>query len=294
VKAGAKLGALGWFLLGLPGALGLSAQHKNSSDAAPTYVRINNVPYAQGRSAPLLADMYLPKTSGARPAIVFIHGGGWIGGSRSGWEALIRPFAEHGYVGMAIDYDLSPAVRFPIALQECKEAIRWLRAHASEYNVDPDRIAVAGGSAGGELAALVALTNGDLNYEGSGGYKNVSSGVRAAILYSADLDLTRFSETDPSISAYLGSSCSTQRELCIEASPQFHLDGNLPPIFIGHGDADEDVPYSQFTSFVAAYKLRNGPITTFTAEQGPHSYAADPRWLQKNADAVLIFLQKNL
>ncbi len=177
----------------------LSAQQNLSTIQAKGYVRVDGVPYAQGKAAPLLADMYLPRESGLRPAIVFIHGGGWVGGSRTGWHELIAPFAQQGYVGMAIDYDLSPAVRFPSALQECKEAVRWLRAHASEYHVDPKRIAVAGGSAGGELAALVALTDGESQYEGTGAFQNFSSSMKAAVLYSSDLDLTRFSENDPSI-----------------------------------------------------------------------------------------------
>lgn len=272
----------------------LIAQQSPMKPPAASYERRVGVQYAQGKLSPLLADMYLPKRATLLPAIIFIHGGGWTGGSRTQWSKLIEPFAEHGYVGMAIDYDLSPGVRFPVALEECKQAVRWLRAHASEYRVDPDRIAVAGGSAGGELAALVALTRNDSRYEGAGTFKSFSSNVKAAILYSADLDLTKFSERDDAILAYLGSSCSAQRDLCLQASPQFHLSGELPPVFIGHGNADRDVPYSQFTDFVAAYKQANGPITAFTAEQGPHSYAAEPRWFQANVDAVLLFLKKNL
>lgn len=271
----------------------LSAQQSTPAIPSESYARVNGVQYAQGKSAPLLADMYLPKSAGQRPAIIFIHGGGWTGGSRTGWSKLIAPFAEHGYVGMAIDYDLSPGVRFPVALEECKESVRWLRAHASEYHVDPNRIAVAGGSAGGELAALVALTSGNSRYE-AGAFRNFNSSVRAAILYSADLDLTKFSETDEAILAYLGGSCSAQHDLCLQASPQFHLGGKLPPIFIGQGNADEDVPYSQLTSFVAAYRKAKGNITPFTAEGGPHAYAAQPEWFQANVDAALAFLEKNL
>ncbi|AFL89245.1 esterase/lipase [Terriglobus roseus DSM 18391] len=279
-------------LMLLGSAVSLKAQQSGPAIPA-SYVRVDGITYAQGKSAPLLADMYVPKGPGLHPAIVYIHGGGWTGGSRTGWDKLIAPFAEHGYVGMAIDYDLSPGVRFPIALEECKEAVRWLRAHAIQYHVDPNRIAVAGGSAGGELAALVALTNGDNRYE-VGAFKNFSSSVKAAVLYSADLDLTKFSDTDDAVHPYLGGSCSAQHALCLEASPQFHLHGNLPPIYIGQGNADEDVPYSQFTSFVDAYRKANGAITPFTAEGGPHSYAVDPRWFQANVDAVLSFLQKNL
>ena len=281
-------------LLLLVSMMSVNGQQKSIVVPAGNYARVNAVPYAQGKWAPLLADMYLPETSGLRPAIVFIHGGGWTGGSRTGWDVLIEPFAQHGYVGMAIDYDLSPAVKFPVALEECKEAVRWLRAHASEYRIDPERIAVAGGSAGGELAALVALTNGDSRYEGVGAFRSLSSSVKAAIIYSADLDLTKFSDTDGAILAYLGRSCSADIDLCMQASPQFHLSQTLPPIFIGHGSADEDVPYSQFTNFVAAYRKRNGPITAFTADKGPHSYAAKPQWFQKNVDAVVLFLQHYL
>ena len=272
---------------------GVSAQQRIATVAADTYVRVDGVKYAHGKSAPLLADLYVPKDSGVHPAIVFVHGGGWTGGSRTGWSKLIAPFAEHGYVGMAIDYDLSPGVRFPVALEECKESVRWLRAHAIQYHVDPKRIAVAGGSAGGELAALVALTNGNPRYE-VGDFKFFSSRVKAAVLYSADLDLTKFSETDDAILPYLGGSCSVQHDLCLEASPQFQIHGTLPPIFIGQGNADEDVPYSQFTNFVDEYRQANGNITLFTAEGGPHAYAAQPQWFQANVDAVLEFLRKNL
>lgn len=109
---------------------------------ARTFSRINGVPFAQGKSAPLLADMYLPQGNRLAPAIIFVHGGGWIGGTRG--APVIEPLAEHGYVGMAIDYDVSPEVHFPIALEECKAAVRWLRAHAAQYHVDPIRIAVEG------------------------------------------------------------------------------------------------------------------------------------------------------
>ncbi|MGA7157574.1 MAG: alpha/beta hydrolase [Acidobacteriaceae bacterium] len=281
-------------LLSVGSAAMLAAQRGSSTPSPDDFSRVNAVKYAQGKVGPLLADLYLPNEPGLRPAIVYIHGGGWTGGGRNGvWSKLIAPFAQQGYVGMAIDYDLSPGVQFPVALEECKEAVRWLRAHASEYHVDPNRIAIAGGSAGGELAALVALTGGDVRYE-AGAYRDFSSSVKAAILYSSDLDLTKFSDTDSAILAYLGGSCAAKRDLCLQASPQFHLNGRLPPIFIGHGNADKDVPYSQFTNFVAAYKNANGPIMAFTAERGPHSYAAEPQWFQKNADAVLLFLNKNL
>jgi acetyl esterase/lipase len=170
------------------------AQRTTRTPPAENFSRVTGLPYAQGKSAPLLADMYLPNGKGTAPAIIFIHGGGWMAGKRDSPDKTIRPFAEHGYVAMTIDYDLSPGVRFPIALEECKAAVRWLRAHAAEYHVDSNRIAVAGGSAGGELAALVALTGDDPRYEGIGDFRGISSSVKVAVLYSSDLDLTAFPE----------------------------------------------------------------------------------------------------
>ena len=275
-------------------SLCLHAQQPAPPSSTDAVSRSDAIPYAQGKSGPLLSDLYIPNGTGPYPAIVFIHGGGWIGGDRTQMTRIIEELASHGYVGMAIDYDLSPQVHFPVALHESKEAIRWLRAHAAEYHVDPQRIAVAGSSAGGELAALVALTNGDSRYEGDGGSKGFSSTVKAAILYNAALDLTTAPENDESITKYLGSSCGAQKELCLQASPQAHIDANSPPLYIGHGNEDKDVPYSQFIAFVASYKRMNRSITEFTADKGPHTYWAKATWFQPNADATLDFLKKHL
>lgn len=265
-----------------------------AQSAAPGFNRSNAVPFAQGKTGPLLSDLYVPQGTGPYPAIVFIHGGDWIGGDRTQMTRIIEQIAPHGYVGMAIDYDLSPAVHFPVALYESKEAIRWLRAHAATYHVDPQRIAVAGSSAGGELAALVALTNGVAHFEGDGGSKGFSSSVKAAVIYNGAFDLTTVPDDNASIIRYLGSSCSAQKKLCLDASPQAQIGSGSPPMYVGHGNADQDVPFAQFTAFVAAYKQWKRPITPFIADGGPHTYWAKDRWFQANADATLDFLKNNL
>jgi acetyl esterase/lipase len=269
-------------------------QPQSHGQAVDEFTRANAVPFAQGKTGPLLSDLYLPTGPGPFPAIVFIHGGGWSNGDRTQMTKVIEFLVPHGYVGMAIDYDLSPGVHFPTALYESKEAIRWLRAHAAQYHVDPNRIAVAGSSAGGEIAALVALTSGNPKFEGDGGFKEFPSTVKAAILYNAALNLTAFPDNDESILRYIGSSCSANKTACSEASPQFQIRTNMPPFYIGHGDMDKSVPYSQFTAFVAAFKKANGRIVEFTAEGGPHTYWSKPQWFQPNAEATLDFLQKNL
>jgi acetyl esterase/lipase len=272
----------------------IQAQRSAPIATAPVVNHSKAVRFAQGKAGPLLSDLYIPEGPGPYPAIVFIHGGDWIGQDRTQMTRIIEEISSHGYIGMAIDYDLSPGVHFPVALYESKEAIRWLRAHAALYHVDPQRIAVAGSSAGGELAALVALTNGNPSFEGDGGSKGFSSSVKAAIIYNGVLDLTTVPDNNESILRYLGSSCSAQKELCREASPQRLIGPNSPPIYIGHGNADQDVPYAQFTAFVAAYKRMNRPITPFTADGGPHTYWAKSTWFQANVDATLGFLKTYL
>jgi acetyl esterase/lipase len=266
-------------------------QGQTTSEKPEAFKVVSAVPYAEGKNGPLLSDLYLPSGNTTSPAIIFIHGGAWTGGKREWLKKSAEFFAAHGYVGMAVDYDLSPGVRFPVALEECKEAVRWLRAHASEYHVNTRHIAVMGSSAGGELAALVALTGDNPNLEGDGAYKQFSSKVQAGLIYSAPMDFTAFPEKDESILNYLGSSCSAQKTLCAEASPQLQIGTYLPPMFIGHGNADDDVPYSQATGFIAAYKKAHGPVTAFTADGGRHMYSENPRWFLENATAALGVLQ---
>lgn len=281
------------FLVSLLASLCVSirAQGSDRSAPIPALFRQGAVPFAQGVAGPLLSDLYMPVGTGPFPAIVFIHGGDWIGQDRAQMTTIIEEISSHGYVGMAIDYDLSPGVHFPVALHESKKAVRWLRAHAALYHVDSRRIAIAGTSAGGELAALVALTNGNPKFEGDGGSQTFSSSVKAAIIYNGVFDLTTVPDDNESIIRYLGDRCSALERLCVEASPQRLIGDNSPPMYVGHGTADQDVPYGQFTAFIAAYRKLARPITQFVADGGPHTYWSKPTWFRANADATLAFLK---
>lgn len=106
-----------------------------------------------------LADVYVPDGDGPFPAIIFLHGGGWRFGDRRLAPDLRRFFAESGFVMVSIDYRLSGEAIFPAAVIDTKTAIRWLRRHAADYNIDPERIGLWGSSAGGHLAAMAALSN---------------------------------------------------------------------------------------------------------------------------------------
>ena len=252
-----------------------------------------DVTYATGKTGPLLADFYLPGKSEAMPAVIFIHGGGWQNGDRTQLRKVAAALSGKGYVGMMIDYDLSSKggdIHFPTALYECKEAVRWLRAHAAEYHVDPNRIAVAGSSAGGQLSAMMGATSGDPAYDGDGKYRNFPSTVRAAIVFNGELDLTADKDTSVSVLAYLGGTCASLRKLCEDASPQKHIHAGMVPFYVGHGTADSTVDFSQYTNFVAAMKAAGNQITGFPAKDAKHTYWNDPRYFQPNVEAVEVFL----
>jgi acetyl esterase/lipase len=198
-------------------------------------------------------DLYVPESRDElMPLIVWIHGGGWMGGSKTRCPPL--PWTKKGYVVASIDYRLSQDARFPAQIEDCKAAVRWLRVHAIEYRIDPDRVVAWGGSAGGHLASLLG-TAGDV-CEWDKGLPSVSSRVQAVIDWYGRADLTRVS-TDPtwanSPSAMLLGGCGKKvAELAKRASPILHVSKDDPPFLIMHGTMDTLVPFRQSQAFVGA------------------------------------------
>jgi len=245
----------------------------------------SDVTYTTGAQGPLKADVYIPLAPGLHPGIVFIHGGGWVSGNRSQMIKVIKAMADAGYVGFTIDYDLGKST-FPGSLNESLAAVRFFRAHAAEYHLDPFRIAVAGSSAGGELAALVGLSQGD-----------TASHVEAALIFNGALDLTMPDPkaTQPTdVTIYLGGQCEAMMEACKAASPQYQIHAGAPPFYVGHGDQDQSVPFAQAVAFTDALKKEGVAVEFFQANGGKHTYWADPRFYSTNLDAIKAFLAKHL
>lgn len=208
-------------------------------------------------------DVYLPaqRAPGEKsPALVWIHGGGWTGGTKNEARAknICTTLAGAGYVAVSIDYRLG-ADAWPTNLHDCKNAVRFLRAKAAEYQIDPDRIAVAGGSAGGHLALMVALTAGNPELEPTAAatpYPGVSSAVRAVInMYGASNLLTRRAtdkqgkpgEIRPPSASLLKafSADSAEGPVLRFASPVTHVTAKSVPMLTLHGRADATVDYFQ-------------------------------------------------
>ncbi len=158
------------------------------SDTLPNGVKmIPDVEYSLIKDTPfgdrsLHVDIFRPEEAASPlPAVLFIHGGGWNSGDKSLQHGLAAAVAANGYVTLTVEYRLTPEAPYPAGLHDIKSAVRWVRSHASDYGIDPDRIALSGCSAGGQLAALAGTTNGSKIHEGDGPWQDVSSHVNAVI-----------------------------------------------------------------------------------------------------------------
>ncbi len=152
---------------------------------------LRDVPYIEDGHERHLLDLFLPaKAAGRLPLVVWIHGGGWQAGSKEGCPA--QWLVGKGYVVASINYRLSQHAVFPAQIEDCKAAIRWLRAHSAEYAIDPDRIGVFGGSAGGHLVALLGTTGNVKDLEGNGGNLDQSSRVQCVVDWYGPTDFVHW------------------------------------------------------------------------------------------------------
>ncbi len=198
-------------------------------------------------------DLYVPVISGPpMPLIVWIHGGGWMGGSKD--HCPVLAWTGKGYVVSSIDYRLSQDAKFPAQIEDCKAAIRWLRVHSGEYGFDPTRVVAWGDSAGGHLASLLGTAGDDCEWGQT--LPDVSSRVQAVIDWYGRADLTKVS-TDLSLadspSARLLGGCGKDvAALAKRASPILHASKDDPPFLIMHGSGDSLVPLGQSLAFSRA------------------------------------------
>ena len=198
-----------------------------------------------------MADLYLPENTPSgllRPAVVIIHGGGWSGGKRDATRELNigTNLALHGYVGMSIDYALASKTHatWPQNLYDCKTAVRWLRKNAERLGIDPDRIGVIGGSAGGHLAAMVALTTPADGLDPKEPYGEFSCRVSCGVDMYGIADLTTYHDV-----SMLGKTFAEAPELYRKASPVTYVRSQSPPMLILHGTADTTVNPQQSREF---------------------------------------------
>lgn len=298
-----------------PGLPGVAAAVLVVATAATAHAEIKierDVEFLEpGRQEKL--DLYLPPSPAAAgkgsPALVWIHGGGWMGGTKGENRAkeVCTTLAEAGYVTVSIDYKLGRGA-WPQNLQDCKNAVRFLRARAERYGVDPQRIAVAGGSAGGHLALMVAFTTGQPALEPAAPYPGVSSSVRCVIdMYGITNILTR-RKTEPSgrptAESNLGGALGVYGAADANApvlrlgSPVTHVTPASPPVLILHGRADATVDYLQAEELAAMLARHRVPHELILLDDVGHTFAFRTWGKKKLArdltPTVLDFLAKHM
>jgi acetyl esterase/lipase len=213
---------------------------------------IRDVPFGSVEESPLLLDLALPKEreSKAAPAYVYMHGGAWMSGNKEDGVPAICYYAARGIAGASVGYRLSQEARFPAQIEDCLCAVRFLRAHAGEYCLDPDRIGAMGASSGGQLAILLGLVGGSNRFAAQGGWEDFSSQVSAVCDLFGVSDFLKMPRKQPpetlgATARFLGGTIEEMQERYVEASPVNYVHAGAPPFLIIHGDADPVVPLQQ-------------------------------------------------
>lgn len=257
-------------------------------------------------------DLYLPpKTEGSVPLLAFIHGGAFIGGDKADMQVSVYfGLLNRGYAVASIGYRLAPGAHFPVPLQDCKAAIRYLKAHAAEYGIDPARIALAGGSSGANFTLMIASTpHTDFLEDKSMGNPGYDASVQCAIATYPPTDFTRLGEMRADLGLgemdpgdvnvpefkYMG---GTMNDLSCEefqkANPTSYVTPQIPPLLVKHGADDPIVPCRQSLLFAEKVRGIAGP-ERIDYEIVPGAQHADPPF--KTAaylEEVAGFLDKHL
>jgi acetyl esterase/lipase len=241
----------------------------------PRYAVISDVQYCSGGGHPLLMDIFIPnhRNRVPTPVVLWIHGGGWDHGDKKANSGA--PFlADGGFMAASLSYRLSGESPFPAAIEDCKCAIRFLRANAALYGIDPARIGVAGSSAGGHLAELIATVDQSQGLEGTGGWQRVASSVQAAASYFgvSDLSVPFPTQTEPFLRKFLGGTLPEKPDLYRRASPISYVSKNDPPLLLVHGENDADVPFEQSARMADKYRQFGLQLEFIAVKNAGHDF----------------------
>lgn len=276
----------------LAATLFASAQKASSNLPSDTEFS-RDVPYVKDAHERQKLDIAFFKKGKPRPLLIWIHGGAFMTGDKSENHAIWPELMSSGYAVATINYRLSGDARWPAQITDCKAAIRFLRAHAKDYNIAPGRIAVWGSSAGGHLAALVG-TSGSAKKLDVGEHLDHSSAVSCSVDMFGPIDFEKMpqfkSPTSPEAKMW-GRATSEALDLAREACPITYLSKNTPPLLILHGDADSVVNISQSQLFDAAIKKAGATGDFITLPGVGHSHVAV--WM-KERDRILAFFKRHL
>ncbi len=273
-----------------PAATAENSQPLPDAPRVPDGIRAErDIAYADSDHVRQQLDLYLPvqPQSDRLPLVVFIHGGGWKNGDKSGGARQVFPYVTTGeFAGASIGYRLSGDATWPVQIHDCKAAIRWLRANADRYGIDPDRIGVMGSSAGGHLVAMLGVSGDVPALEGDlGSFDDADSRVTCVVDLYGPSDLLSMSKFPSQIdhdspespeSKLIGGAIQEHADRTREASPLTHVSADDAPFLIIHGTDDPAVPYNQSEQLDAALRAAGVPSQLVRVEGGGHGGFGNP------------------
>lgn len=234
-----------------------------------TIKEYKDVPYKTIDSTILKLDIYHSKDlTGTAPLIIFIHGGAWKKGNKHDYLPYLISYANKGYVTATIQYRLTDAAKYPAQLLDVESSVKWLKQHAADYHIDPEKVAMVGGSAGGHLAMLNAYSNDSGTIDDSG----FSSNVQALVNFYGPSDLAHEEAWDKSSVEYLiGKTYKEAPEIYKSASPIYFITKAAPPTLTFHGTLDELVPFEQSDRLHQKLQETGVPSYYHKLEGWPHT-----------------------
>lgn len=254
-----------------------------------------DVEYGNAGGESLRLDVCVPEGAGPFPAVILVHGGGWNAGDKSGGRLkgymapMQEPLTQAGFAWFSINYRLSPKFAYPACIEDVETAIRWVKAHAAEYRLDPARIALAGESAGGHLVALAAVRMTD------------ATRLAAVIPFYGRHDLVGDvpigGKLAPNLAALFArpETLDAQTETLLRAaSPLDLVRPGLPPFLLVHGTADQSVPYQQSVALEARLRVAGVPCDFITIKDGPHGMLYWEKFAPDYKAQVVAWLIKTL
>lgn len=241
----------------------------------PENIRVSrDLIYKETPEKTLKLDIYhLDQVNTPQPLLVFIHGGSWKKGDKDDYRKYLVDYANKGYITATVAYRFSQEAIFPAAMDDVVCAVKWLKSHAEDYHIDPDRVAVIGGSAGGHLAMLLGYHGNDPDYRGECDSLEADASVKAIVNLYGPVDLTTdFAINHPSVKQLIGADYSTATQAVYEAcSPIQYITSDDPPTLTFHGTLDEIVPIVQADMLDKALQEENVPSFYHRLDGWPHT-----------------------
>jgi len=274
---------------------------------------VPDITYATVGKEKIQLDLVLPAGPGPHPVVLCFHGGAWTGGSRkelttpsvripgvtttpSTEVGILENLARRGYAAATVSYRLAPKAKFPSQIEDAKTAVRFLRANAKKYDLDPDRFAALGFSAGGHLALLLGTTDTAAGFDGTE-YADQSSKVQCVIVFFGPTDMSLYSETpgvlESFLTAFLGKECQTDGKCLTRASPIEYVTKSAAPTLFIHGTMDLVVPIVHSEKMYKKMKDEGVPVAMHKVPWKGHGWE-DKDASRAAAVATLEFLNTHL